>query len=286
MKSFLLFIPLITVVIGLIIYKFQDKKKEFLKLDLVQFIYLFLIAPTMFVWSKSFIFYILRNELQLNLSVTNLFIIDTVFSVLSFIVIAAIAIHSLTKTFWIKRHHDPEFDIYHLSEYFHLWWSHIIMWGGAMILATFMSIVNLLVPLEFVVSSKLQFYSLFGLGFISGIAFFYIIWNSDPQQGNYMRLMKLLLAFSLIIHIVVYFIFEPSFNITNGVYWFMLSTFAAAVFAASTFEKYDKTNRLRELLLHSGWGENKGVNLFGALKIPEGIVREKQILKKKVIKKK
>ncbi|NCO12187.1 MAG: hypothetical protein COZ34_00805 [Candidatus Pacebacteria bacterium CG_4_10_14_3_um_filter_34_15] len=281
MKIFLLLIPLITVAIGLLIYKFQNKKKEFLKLDLVQFVYLFLIAPTMFVWMKSFIFYILRNELQLNLSVTELFIIDTVFSVLSFVVISAIAIHSLTKTFWIKRHHDPEFDIYHLSEYFHLWWTHIVVWGGVMILGTFLSVVNVLVPLEFVVASKLQFYSLFGLGFISGIMFFFVIWNSDPQQGNYMRLMKLFLAFSLLIHIIIYFIFEPSFNISNGVYWFMLSALAASVFAASTFERYEKTNRFREFLLHSGWGENKGVNLFSALKIPDGIVFMKNVKKKK-----
>lgn len=281
MKIFLLLIPLITVAIGVLIYKLQNKKKEFLKLDLVQFIYLFLIAPTMFVWSKSFIFYILRNELQLKLTVTELFIIDTVFSVLSFVVIAAIAIHSLTKTFWIKRHHDPEFDIYHLSEYFHLWWSHIVMWGGGMILGTFMSIVNVIVPLELVTATKLQFYSLFGLGLIFGISFFYIIWNSDPQQGNYMRLMKLFLAFSLLIHIVIYFIFEPAFNISYGVYWFMLSTFSSAVFAASTFERYEKTNKLREFFLHSGWGENKGVNLFGALKVPDGIMSKKQVIKKK-----
>lgn len=281
MKTFLLFIPIITVAIGLLIYKFQNKKKEFLKLDLVQFIYLFLIAPAMFVWSKSFIFYILRNELQLNLSVTDLFIVDTIFSVLSFIVISAIAIHSLTKTFWIKRHHDPEFDIYHLSEYFHLWWTHIVMWGGAMVLGTFMSVVNVIVPLELVIASKLQFYSLFGLGFILGIVFFFAIWNSDPQQGNYMRLMKLFLAFSLLIHIIIYFIFEPAFNISNGVYWFVLSALSAAVFAASTFERYEKTNRFRNFLLHSGWGENKGVNLFNALKVPDGIMLKKQVIKKK-----
>ncbi|MBU0974103.1 hypothetical protein KKD03_00170 [Patescibacteria group bacterium] len=281
MKIFLLLVPLITVAIGFLIYKFQNKKKEFLKLDLVQFVYLFLIAPTMFVWMKSFIFYILRNELQLNLSITDLFVIDTMFSILSFVVIAAIAIHSLTKTFWIKRHHDPEFDIYHLSEYFHLWWTHIVIWGGSMILATFMSVVNVIVPLELVVASKFQFYSLFGVGFVFGLAGFLVIWNSDPQQGNYMRLMKLFLAFSLLIHIIIYFIFEPSFNISNGVYWFMLSAFTASVFAASTFERYEKTNKFREFLLHSGWGENKGVNLFGALKVPDGIMFKKQVIKKK-----
>lgn len=262
MKIFLLLIPLITLAIGLLIYRFQNKKKEVLKLDLVQFVYLFLIAPTMFIWMKSFIFYILSQEIDPKLSSTNLFVIDSVYSVLSFVVIAAIAIHSLTKTFWIKRHNDPEFDIYHLSEYFHLWWTHIIMWGGLMVLGIFMSILNIIVPIQIAIFSKIQFYSLFGVGFLVGFAFFMSIWNSDSKQGNYMRLMKLLLAFTLLIHVVIFFVFDPIFNITKGVYWFMLATFSSSVFAAATFEKHDKTNKIKEFLLHAGWGDNKGIDIF------------------------
>ncbi|MBP7700460.1 hypothetical protein KA111_00150 [Candidatus Woesebacteria bacterium] len=267
MKIFLLLIPLITVIFGNLIYKFQNRKKEILKLDLVQFTYLFLIAPAMFIWMKSFIFYILRNELDLNLSITDLFIVDTIFSVLSFVVISAIAIHTLTKTFWIKRYHDPEFDIYHLSEYFHLWWSHIIMWGGGMVICTFVSIVNVLVPIH-LTSTFLdpQFYLVLFSGIFFGISMFMFVWNSDPKQGNYMRLMKLLFAFFLLIHIFIYFIFDPSFNITNGVYWFMLVAFASSVFASATFEKSKRTNKFRNFLLHKGWGENQVVDIFSSFK--------------------
>ncbi|MCB9813298.1 MAG: hypothetical protein H6772_02740 [Pseudomonadales bacterium] len=267
MKIFLLAIPLITSVFGFFIYRFQNNKKEIFKLDLVQFVYLFIIAPTMFVWMKSFIFYILRNELELSLSVTDLFVVDTIFSVMSFIVFAAISIHSLTKTFWIKRHHDPEFDLFHLSEYFHLWWTHIIIWGGGMVLGTFLSVVNVLVPLELATATKFQFYLVFGSGFLFGILLFLAIWNSDALQGNFMRLMKLFLALFLLVHIVIYFIFDPKFNISNGMYWFMFATFIASVVAGSTFENNEKTNRLREFFLHVGWGDNKVINVFAKPKV-------------------
>lgn len=266
MRIFLLLIPLITTVLGIIIYRLQAKKIEIFRLDLVQFVYLFIIAPTMYVWLKSFLFYILKNELEFTLSATDLFVVDTAFSVLSFIVMAAIAIHSLTKTFWIKRHHNPEFDIYHLSEYFHLWWSHIIIWGGGMVLGTFMSIVNVLVPFDLVVVSKFQFYAVNVVGFLFGLMMFVAIWLSDPGQGNFMRLMKLLLAFFLIIHVLIYFVYDPVFNMSNGVYWFILSSFIASVFAGSTFERNEKTSRIKEFLAHVGWGDNKNIDIFKTFK--------------------
>lgn len=262
MKYFLLLIPLFTSLFGLALYRFQDKKFEIFRIDLVQFVYLFLLAPTVYVWMKSFLFYILRNELDLRLSVTDLFVVDTTFSVLAFIVMAAIAMHSLTKTFWLKRHHDPEFDIYHLSEYFHLWWTHIVIWGGAMLLSTFVSISNVLIPFQVVASNKSQFYTLLFVALVSGILTFFAIWMSDAKQGNFMRIMKLSLALFVSIHILMYFIFDPVFNMTNGGYWFVFSNLLSATICASFFERYEKTSRFRNLFVHIGWGDNKGIDLF------------------------
>jgi len=267
MKLFLLLIPLFTSLFGLAIYKFQDRKLEIFRLDLVQFVYLFLVTPTIYVWLKSFLFYILRNELDLRLSVTDIFVLDTTFSVLAFIVMAAIAMHSLTKTFRLKRDHDPKFDIFHLSEYFHLWWTHFVIWGGAILLASFVSISNVFIPFQIVNMSKIQFYSLLGFGLISGVLTFFSIWLSDADQGDFMRIMKLVLAFFVLIHVVVYFVLDPIFNITNIGYWFVFANLFSATLCASLFERYEKKNKVQQLMdffKHRGWGNN--VDLFGSRK--------------------
>lgn len=263
MKYFLLLIPVFTTLFGLVLYKIQDKKLEIFKLDLVQFVYLFVLSPTLYVWLKSFLFYVLRNELDLRLSVTDLFVVDTIFSLLSFIVMAAIAMHSLTKTFRLKRDFDPHFDIFHLSEYFHLWWTHLVMWGGAMLLATFISISNVLVPLQVVAASKTQFYGLLGVALVFGFVTFFALWMSDAKQGNFMRLMKLFLAFVVLVHVVAYFILDPVFNMSNAGYWFVFMNFFSATLCASIFERYEqksKVQKIRDYFTHFNWGNN--IDLF------------------------
>ena len=260
MKVFLLLIPVITTLVGLFLYRFQDRRKEIFKLDLIQFVYLFVIAPIFFVWAKTFLFFLFRRELNFNLSVTDLFVIDTVFSVLSFIIISVIAIHSLTKTFRLKRDRDPTFDLFHLSEYFHLWWTHIVIWGGIMVGETFISFVNILIPFGVSVASKTSFYFFLTAGLIWGICFFFAIWLSDAKQNNYMKLMKLFFATGFILHVIVYFLVEPDFNLSYGGYWFVFASFTSAVLAGSVFEKYDRPRRFRDKFLHFNWGNN--INLF------------------------
>lgn len=262
MKFFLLLIPLFTSIFGIFIYKFQDRKLEIFKLDIIQFVYLFVLAPTLYVWLKSFLFYIVRNELDLRLSVTDLFVIDTTFSVLAFIVMAAIAMHSLTKTFRLKREFDPHFDIFHLSEYFHLWWTHIVIWGGGMLLASFVSISNVLIPFQVISATKTQFYSLLLIGLLSGPITFFALWLSDAKQGDFMRIMKLFMAFFVLVHVVVYFIFEPAFTMANAGYWFIFFNLFSAVLCSSLFERYEKTSGIRRFFTHLGWGENN-IELFG-----------------------
>ncbi len=230
-------------------------------MDLIQFVYLFVIAPIFFVWAKTFLFFLLRRELSFNLSVNDLFVIDTIFSVLSFVIISVIAIHSLTKTFRLKRDRDPSFDLFHLSEYFHLWWSHIIIWGGVIVVETFMSFINVLVPFSTSPVSKMQFYLVLLLGLIWGVCLFFTIWMSDAQQNNYMKLMKLFFAAGFVFHVVVYFVVEPRFNLNYGGYWFVFASFTSAVLAGAVFEKYEKPRRFRDKLLHVNWGNN--INLFG-----------------------
>jgi len=259
MKILLLSIPFVSSVLGILIYRFQDGKRQVFHLDLVQFFYLFILSPTLFIWAKSFLFFLLRDELELGLSVAELFMVDTFFSVLSFFLFISVAFHTLTKTFRIKRDHDPHFDVYHLSEYFHLWWSHLSMWAGGIVLASFFSILNLFFP-SLTSGSKLQFYLELGLAFVTGIVAFFAVWMSDPKQGNFMRLMKIIFGIFFLIHVILYFAFDPKFNLSQAVYWFVFVVLLAAVICSSFFERYERTNKIRDFFLYNGWGNN--MNIF------------------------
>lgn len=258
MKSFLFFIPLLASILGIFIYRFQGGKRQVFKLDLVQFIYLFIISPTIYVWMKSFMYYMLSNDFNQGFSQTDIFVVDTFFSVIAFFVFVSIAIHSLTKTFRLKRDYDPHFDIFHLSEYFHLWWSHIAMSFGGMVLISFVSVVNVLFPMQ-IEATQLQFFSLIALGLFFGVFLFFAIWMSDPNQGNFMRIMKIFFAFFFLFHVAIYFILDPKFNLDFVLYWVVFSTFLSAVICSSFFEKNTKTNKVRDLLLHGNWGNNINV---------------------------
>lgn len=257
----LVLVPIITTLIGMLAYRFQGKSREIFRLDLVQFVYLFVLAPAIFVWLKTFLFYVMKNELEPSLSLNQMFIIDTLFTLVAILVMAGVSIHTLTKTFWIKRHHNPEFDIYHLSEYFHLWWSHILIWGGAMLLLSFVTITNVFTPFQLELP-KITFLILQAGCSLLGMVFFLAIWMSDPGQGQFMRIMKLLLVFFSLIHIVVYFVFDPKFNSQYVGYWLGASLFITAAGVGGFFERYEKLSRFRRFLLHAGWGENKGIDLF------------------------
>ena len=262
MKVLLLSIPFFTALFGIALYKFQDGKgREVFKLDFVQFMYLFVLSPTIYVWAKSFLHYILRNEIDIALSATDIFIVDTAFSVVAFFTFAALAMHSLTKTFWLKRHHDPEFDMYHLSEYFHLYWTHIAIWTGIMLLIAFISFINLFVPIQ-VEHAAAAFYTVLSFGALFGSLLFMSIWGSDPGQGNFMRLMKIVLMCMFILHVGVYYVLEPAFKLQYAAYWFSLFLFLAGSFSSMFFERSARVKKIRNFWLHVGWGENKGIQLF------------------------
>ena len=86
--------------------------------------------------------------------------------------------------------------------------------------------------------------------------------KSDPKQGNFMRIMKMFFALFFLLHVGIYFILDPKFNMQYIVYWFVFSTFFSLVVCSSFFEKNEKTNKIRNLMLHVGWGENRGIQLF------------------------
>lgn len=261
MLLFLYLIPILVLISGVLLYP-HNGKHEFLKLDLVQFFYAFVIAPLLFIWIKTFLFILLKTELGAALTQLQIFIIDTSFSVLCMYIFAFVVIHSLTASFKHKLLRDPLYDIFMHSEFFHLWLSHIMMFGGVMLALTLLGVANLFFTLDVEVPRHL-FYILGGMGLLSGSGSFIVVWNSDPKQegANFMRLMKLLFGVFFILHCALYFIFTPSFSAKNGVFWWSFANFIALVACSLFTYKSERANtlfdRISSLFKFNTWGSNK-----------------------------
>lgn len=264
MSSLLLLIPIFAVVSSILIYK-HNGKREFLKFDLVQFIYAFVISPVLFVWMKTFIFYLLKSDLELSLSFNQIYLIETGFSVLFLYIFAFVVIHSVTASFNRKKLVDPLWDVFHHSEYFHLWLTHLVMYVGGMILSTILAIINLISPLMFF-ANRFGFYVILFIGMMLGVLAFFGVWLSDPkQEANFMRIMKLAFALFFLIHILIYFIFDPNFSTQYSAYWLSLMLFSSATGCSLFFHKSQKALKWYEKLKFAGWGKNN-VRLFNKKK--------------------
>lgn len=204
----------------------HNGKREVLRLDLVQFTYAFIFSPIVYIWLKSFLFYILKQELEVRLSATETFFIDTLFSVVFLYSYAFIVIHSLTKSFNLKKIKDPGFDIMEYSEFFHLWTSHILLYVGITLAICIISFVNLILPVT-VYLSKLSFYFILLCTLITNVFVYQAIFYAAVAFCNkrQMKILKLNFIFVFLLHVLVYFIFEPKFNSTHIMYWICLMSF-------------------------------------------------------------
>lgn len=238
----LLLIPPLTLLSGIILYG-QHGKREILKLDFVQFVYSFVIAPVIFIWLKTFIFFILRNELNVRLSISEIFIVDTIYSTLAMFIFAFVVIHSLTKSFNLKRESDPLYDMFEHSEYFHWNLSHLVIYVGAMTIASFVSFTNVLIPLTSVID-KPQFYTSLTIASVVGLLGFIGVWNYESPSANFMRIMKLFFGVFFLAHVALYYFLEPPFNGTYLGYWFVLFMFTVTVVLSLFAEKREQPARI------------------------------------------
>lgn len=252
-------VPFMTVLSALGMYRLNGKRELF-RFDLVQFIYAFVMSPLLFIWLKTVLFLLLRSDINLRLSINQLFLVDTILSVLFMYLYAFVVIHSLTASFKLKLNKDPISDLFVMSEYFHLWLSHIALYVGLMFLSTGLGLANLFYPLP-VVFDRLQWYILFGSAFIVGGVGFAAIWLADPNQGHFLRLMKVALAFFAVILLMAYFVFDPPLRAGFAGYWFTITSFFSSVFFALLANRSPRTRSWLDRLKHkSGWGEN--ISLF------------------------
>lgn len=258
MFSLLLIIPMAAIVSGVLIYG-RSGKRDFLKFDLVQFVYAFLLAPLLFVWMKSFLFYLLRQEFDVRLSLNEIFILDTMFSVLSIYIYSFIVIHSLTKSFELKRYVDPLYDVFSHAEALHLWISHTGMYVGGMIIFSIVSLTNVFLPAEIEMNRNFFYFSL-GLGLLSGIFAFAGMWMSNfTEKPTFLKILKLSIAFCLTAHVAAYFIVDPSFGPSSIIYWTVFMAFLAAGLCSYVFERSEKASSWFERFHHKkGWNWKSG----------------------------
>lgn len=259
MTVILYLIPLFTILSGFLIYRLNGRR-EFLQLDLIQFCYTFILAPLFLIWAKTFIFFLLRSEVNARLSVTELFTIDTAFSLFLFYMYAFIVMHSLTKTFRLNTEKDPLYDLFHHSEYIHLWLTHIATSLGVLVLLVVLGLVNVFFPLALTMS-KTMFYLVCVGGSVMGNIGFVALWLTDPRQAGrrYLRLMKVAIGVLFVVLTTVYFVVNPSFTASFSLFWFVF--FAFSTMLVWSFFTY-RSHRVFKFLEHFA-SAHKDTELWG-----------------------
>jgi hypothetical protein len=192
-------------------------RKELMKMDLVQFLYAFVIAPAIFIWVKTALFFNLRHEL--GVSINDAFWIDTALTMLALYIYSFVVIHSLTKSFQIKRTKDPLFDLFERSEYFHLWLSHLVVYSGALLTMLFLGMLNLFFPIT-LISSRPALYLGILIGIlIGGIVYWAILVYRVEKQKSFDRIMKFQVYIYTFVILVAYLIADPKFRPSYTVFW-------------------------------------------------------------------
>lgn len=238
----LFLVPALAVLSSLYLYQ-HTGKKELLKFDLVQFVYAFVLLPIIYVWLKSFLFVFLVGELNLRFSVTEIFIADTAYTLIFLYIYAFAVIHSLTKSFELKRSRDPFYDIFQHSEFFHLLTSHAVVYIGSILLISILSIANVFFPLN--VSTNMPiFVGALCVGFLFGVLInISLLLTDDDFEEKYPRFemfIELLFACFFILNVGIYFYLRPPFNMAHVMYWFVFIALAGFVLSSLLLERSER----------------------------------------------
>jgi hypothetical protein len=223
-------VPLFAYLSSLILYR-QVGRKEILKFDLVQFVYGFVVAPVLYLWLKSMIFVYLTRHITFQISVTEIFFIDSFFSLLFLFIYAFIIIHTLTKSFEVKRKKSEFYDILEHAEYYHLLVTHLVVWGGVLLIFMFGAILNLFLPFTSSANSHLMLYMI-PISILTGVCSYIVMVSKSSlgaKQPYYLKLIKLIIGVIFILLSLLYFIYDVSFDTSYILYWFMLFYFSSLI---------------------------------------------------------
>ncbi|HSW89905.1 MAG TPA: hypothetical protein VLH19_03455 [Patescibacteria group bacterium] len=238
----LLLVPVLVLLAATFLYRFSGKK-QLMRLDLVQFLFAFIVYPLAYIWLKNFTYFLVRRELGINVSQTEWLVIDTGMSVLFMYFYAFGIIHSLTKTFSLNLERDPLFDLVEHSEYFHEFLSHVGMYGFVLGAFNVLSIINVFVPLPLQFTKPI-FYSILLVGICMGLLGYYVMFSvTQIKDRRYQRYMRVGVGLGFIVHAAIYFLGDVHFASQFVVYWydfFVFSTMIAAFFFIAPFRRIGK----------------------------------------------
>ncbi len=216
MKIFLALIPIYVIALSFLLYR-HNGKRELLKLDLVQFLFCFVFTPLVYVWLKTFFFFNIKNIPDLKLGLNGLFILDTAFTVLFLYIFAFVVIHTLTKSFHLKRIKDPLHDIFADSEYFHLGFSHVGVFSLGIISVLLISLSNIILPFPYAQDRYL--YLGIGSGVIIGLISYVGIWTHANGRKKFSKFINFLILINSLLLISLYFVYRPGFAPEFLIFW-------------------------------------------------------------------
>jgi len=214
-------------------------------MDLVQFIYAFFLTPTMLIWIKTVVFFNLESGLNIT-DQEDKFLIDTIITTLSFFIYAFVVIHSLTKTFAIKKAKDPLVDIFEHSEYFHLWLSHIVTYSSGLLIILSMGVINMYKPI-LIFSNKSNLYLGIAIGLVLSLLFYYAlaIYKVESQK-RFDRVMKLQIYLYTFGLMTGYLIFRPKYSPQYTLFWCSIMFFIGTT-ALSQVLKRTRKKQLHQI---------------------------------------
>jgi hypothetical protein len=182
------------------------------------------------------------------------FAIDTLFTVLFLYLAIVKTVHGITKSFSLKVKKEPEFDIFQVSEYLHMWWSHLAMYILGFVILLFISVINLLYPFAEVDFTKNGFLIFLLIGQFLGLVIFFGVVNTKLKSGNFQSFMKILFALCSTVQALLYIFYRPAFSAVYLGYWFVSSTFLATVWCSLAFERNKFLRQIHAKFVPKNWG--------------------------------
>lgn len=249
----LFLIPVLLVLSVMFIYRFSGKK-EFLQMDLVQFIFAFVIYPVGYLWLKNFIYILLRDEIGIRLTLGEWVSIDTGFTLIFMYFYAFGIIHALTKTFSLNLNRDPLYDMFEDSKYFHEFLSHVGMYAVLIAVTTILGMLNGFFPF-LVENKKITMDILVGISWFMGFVTYVGLFLSTDKgvlYPRYKRIMKLTFGGSFLLLTGEYFFLRPSFSLSYSAFWFSIIALTSAITSMFVFSPGRRFGRLLKRLPING----------------------------------